>query len=274
MQKQGSGPSITKKKKKTFDPGLLIETPFWEKNRTTKKTNNLSPSGKGESQNKKESPYLKEDIKNEEDFGKFIDSIYNCDPRRLQSVLDMFSIHEIRNFVTKDDQYLKRAARELSYQSLAFLHDLGRGPLIRPKFTRSSEILKTFIQNLTTFKINKKKKKKILAVLLEFNESEVEEAVIQSRNSKLIKLMYAAKYAELSDLDDDYKDYTGYQTLFEDKDSKKLRDVSNQNVLDQSEKRKSIFDLEEAEIIRIYEEEEKDRERQKQAFIKYFPKKL
>ena len=156
--------------------------------------------------NQQASDNNKEKIKTAEEFQEFIDSTYKCNYESYRLIMGQVSIKEILNFITKDDLYLMRAAEKLSYPSLAFLIDFGRTPFLRSKFTQSSQILKTFIQNLITFEIDKKQKIKILKALLIFNEEEVEEAVIESKNSELIKLMFATKKSKYRDSDDEYDD--------------------------------------------------------------------
>jgi len=84
----------------------------------------------------------------------------------MHLVLQKVSVKEIMTLVNKKNEYLMRAAQTLSYPSLAFLIDFGSTPFMSSKFEESSEVLKTFITNLTTSEISEAQKKENIACFI------------------------------------------------------------------------------------------------------------
>ena len=135
----------------------------------------------------------KNTIKTGIELGEFIDAAYKCDQESKEIILERTSISEIVDLTQSNDDFLQRAAENLSYLSIVFLIDLGQASFFRSKFTKESPILKKFIENLKVMETNKHKGKQILTALMYFNPREVEDAVIDCRDRKLIKLLLAAK---------------------------------------------------------------------------------
>jgi len=140
-------------------------------------------------------------IENGYQLTEYIDNVYQCDYETRQQIIDQVSFKKIRDFLLSEE-FLIEAARKLSYKCLVFIIE---GPVakhfFRSNFAQGSKILELFIEGLKAPEIEEERKQKILRTLLWINEKEVEDAVITTADSKLIKTMISAKL-EIHEVDE------------------------------------------------------------------------
>jgi len=134
-----------------------------------------------------------EHIEDGEKLGDFIDAVYNYDAETMKFILDNITISKVLRLINNDDKFLIRAAKKLSYPSLAFLINLGQAQFLCSKFTKNSKILQTFVENLKIFAIDKNETQRILIGLVYFNDKAVEEVISNTGNKKLIRQWNNAK---------------------------------------------------------------------------------
>jgi len=128
------------------------------------------------------------------DLRTILDENYKCDPSSLKKVFEIIPRAEIEEKILrdKDDLFLLEAGKHLSYNSLALIINLNLTPSIAHKFNKDSKILKTFIHNICSKKINGLERpqiKKVLTALMWINEAEVINAVVDTNNKVLLRLL-------------------------------------------------------------------------------------
>ncbi len=166
----------------TKESSRLFEIPRQEDSKT-------SISSEGNPQEEKEK------IRSGAELFELADSLYRCDNESMEKLRELVPKEEVSKVFGKDSQtYFLKAAENLSYFALAFAGNIFYAPnaLFCDEFVEDSLIFQTFIEKLKErectledFEI-----KRLLMALLKFNYGGTEEAVLNSGDARLIRVLY------------------------------------------------------------------------------------
>jgi len=132
---------------------------------------------------------IESSVQNGKQLGELIDREYKFTRKTQKLISEQVSTFELEKLIFEDDIFLQRAAKELSYPSLVFIAKTVSILGLYKRFSVDSAVLKFFIKQLKNPEKSDEEKKKIIRLLLCFNEEAVKDKIVNSQNPTLILIL-------------------------------------------------------------------------------------